>query len=102
MGFNCSLGSQVWPYIQDIATLADIPVSIYPNAGLPNGMADMMILQNPWRKVSANSLKAIPQHRRRLRGTTEHIAAIADAVADKALNGIRPDAVLYLSGSTAL
>ena len=37
VGFNCALGSQdLRPYIQDIATLADIPVSIYPNAGLPN------------------------------------------------------------------
>ena len=37
VGFNCALGAEdLRPYIQEISRIADIPVSIYPNAGLPN------------------------------------------------------------------
>jgi len=37
IGFNCSLGSaQLRPYVAELARIADVPVSAYPNAGLPN------------------------------------------------------------------
>ncbi len=37
VGFNCSLGSaQLRPYVAELARIADVPVSAYPNAGLPN------------------------------------------------------------------
>ncbi|MDP9330760.1 MAG: methionine synthase [Actinomycetota bacterium] len=37
VGVNCSLGaSEMRPYIEDLARVAPVPVSCYPNAGLPN------------------------------------------------------------------
>jgi len=37
IGLNCALGADLMrPYIQELARVADIPVSAYPNAGLPN------------------------------------------------------------------
>ena len=87
VGFNCALGSQdLRPYIQDIATLADIPVSIYPNAGLPNefggyddspeSMAESIgeFAESGFLNIAGGCCGTTP----------EHIAAIADAVAEKA------------------
>ncbi len=37
VGLNCSLGADMMrPYIQELSRIAQIPVSIHPNAGLPN------------------------------------------------------------------
>ncbi|MFQ5627334.1 MAG: homocysteine S-methyltransferase family protein, partial [bacterium] len=37
VGLNCSLGSaQIGPFIQELSRVATVPVSLYPNAGLPN------------------------------------------------------------------
>jgi 5-methyltetrahydrofolate--homocysteine methyltransferase len=37
VGLNCSLGAELMrPYIAEISRIADIPISAYPNAGLPN------------------------------------------------------------------
>jgi 5-methyltetrahydrofolate--homocysteine methyltransferase len=37
VGFNCALGAQALrAHVQDLARIADVPVSVYPNAGLPN------------------------------------------------------------------
>jgi 5-methyltetrahydrofolate--homocysteine methyltransferase len=41
VGLNCALGAALMrPYIEEIAQVADTFVSCYPNAGLPNPMAD--------------------------------------------------------------
>ncbi len=37
VGLNCALGSeQIRPWLDELSTIADIPVFVYPNAGLPN------------------------------------------------------------------
>jgi 5-methyltetrahydrofolate--homocysteine methyltransferase len=37
VGFNCALGARALrAHVQDLARIADVPVSAYPNAGLPN------------------------------------------------------------------
>ena len=37
VGLNCSLGAeQMRPYLADLAQKSQVPVSVYPNAGLPN------------------------------------------------------------------
>jgi 5-methyltetrahydrofolate--homocysteine methyltransferase len=37
IGLNCSLGpSQMRPFIAELSRIANVPISIYPNAGLPN------------------------------------------------------------------
>lgn len=39
VGFNCALGAkQLRPHVQTLARIADCPISVYPNAGLPNEM----------------------------------------------------------------
>ena len=102
VGFNCALGSQdLRPYIQDIATLADIPVSIYPNAGLPNeyggyddspeSMAESIgeFAESGFLNIAGGCCGTTP----------EHIAAIADAVADKAPRTVSdPTPYCILSG----
>ena len=41
IGLNCALGAALMrPYIEELATLADTFISVYPNAGLPNPMAE--------------------------------------------------------------
>ncbi|MBA3505811.1 MAG: homocysteine S-methyltransferase family protein [Betaproteobacteria bacterium] len=41
VGLNCALGAALMrPYIEEIARVADAFVSCYPNAGLPNPMAE--------------------------------------------------------------
>jgi 5-methyltetrahydrofolate--homocysteine methyltransferase len=37
VGLNCSLGpEQMRPFVAELSKIADVPISIYPNAGLPN------------------------------------------------------------------
>jgi len=41
VGINCSLGAALMrPYIEELARVADTWISCYPNAGLPNPMAE--------------------------------------------------------------
>jgi 5-methyltetrahydrofolate--homocysteine methyltransferase len=41
VGLNCSLGAeQMRPHVAELAELADVCVSAYPNAGLPNAMGE--------------------------------------------------------------
>ena len=37
IGFNCALGTaQLRPYVERLGKVADVPISVHPNAGLPN------------------------------------------------------------------
>ena len=39
VGINCALGAtELRPYIEELSAIADLPVTCYPNAGLPNEM----------------------------------------------------------------
>ncbi len=39
VGMNCALGPQIMrPFIEELSKIADVPISCYPNAGMPNGM----------------------------------------------------------------
>jgi 5-methyltetrahydrofolate--homocysteine methyltransferase len=41
VGVNCALGAaEMRPYVQDLANIADVFVSCYPNAGLPNAFGE--------------------------------------------------------------
>ncbi len=41
IGLNCALGAEpMRPYVADLARIADVYVSAYPNAGLPNAMGE--------------------------------------------------------------
>lgn len=83
IGFNCALGpSHMRPYLEDLSNLAPIPLSCYPNAGLPNAfggfdetpemMADVLgrYAENGWLNIVGGCCGTTPPH----------IKAIADAV----------------------
>jgi methionine synthase I (cobalamin-dependent) len=41
VGLNCALGAELMrPYVAELARVADVYVSAYPNAGLPNAMGE--------------------------------------------------------------
>src|SRR5688572_27208641 len=56
IGLNCALGAELMrPYIAELAHVADVRISAYPNAGLPNAMGeydetpdDMACKTEPW------------------------------------------------------
>jgi len=56
IGLNCALGAELMrPYIADLSHIADVYISAYPNAGLPNEMGeydetphDMACHLEPW------------------------------------------------------
>ena len=83
VGINCALGGrEMRPYVEELASLAECPVSCYPNAGLPNAFGgydqspeDMAatlgeFARNAWVNFVGGCCGSTP----------EHIAAIAEAV----------------------
>jgi 5-methyltetrahydrofolate--homocysteine methyltransferase len=41
VGLNCSLGPDLmYPFLSELAEKADVPISCYPNAGLPNPLSE--------------------------------------------------------------
>jgi 5-methyltetrahydrofolate--homocysteine methyltransferase len=87
VGLNCALGPDLMrPFIEELASLAPIYVSAYPNAGLPNPLSDTgfdltaedmapMVAewaQNGWLNIIGGCCGTTP----------DHIAAIAELVKD--------------------
>ncbi len=83
IGINCALGArQMRPFLEELADLAPIPVSCYPNAGLPNAFggfdetpesmaADLRdFAANGWLNLAGGCCGSTPAH----------IRAIAEAV----------------------
>ncbi|MBI0327163.1 homocysteine S-methyltransferase family protein [Burkholderia plantarii] len=86
-GLNCALGAALMrPYIAELSKLCDTYVSCYPNAGLPNPMAETGFDETP--DVTSGLLREFAQAGLvNLAGgccgtTPEHIAEIAKALAD--------------------
>ena len=102
VGFNCALGARdLRPHLEEISHLADRPVCLYPNAGLPNAFggydetpetmaADLgEFARNGWLNLAGGCCGTTP----------EHIAAIRDAVADVApRTAAAPMSYCFLSG----
>ena len=102
-GMNCSLGAEAMlPMIRDISRFAHCPVSVHPNAGLPNEMG----LYDEQPETTARFISQMVQERLLnivggCCGTTpSHIRAIA-----KVVKGIRPrhadvphDSLMRVSG----
>jgi 5-methyltetrahydrofolate--homocysteine methyltransferase len=83
VGLNCALGSgELRQYVQELSRVADVPVSAYPNAGLPNEFGEyeetpeiMAAEVGEWAKEGWLNIVG------GCCGTTpEHIEAIAEAV----------------------
>jgi 5-methyltetrahydrofolate--homocysteine methyltransferase len=99
VGINCSLGAALMrPYIEELARVADTYISCYPNAGLPNPMAETGYDETP-----AETARLIEDFAQNgfvnlvggCCGTTPaHIRAIAEAVKNLAPRKISvPDSV---------
>jgi 5-methyltetrahydrofolate--homocysteine methyltransferase len=90
VGLNCSLGPDLmYPFLAELAEKVDVPVSCYPNAGLPNPLAETGFDLGP--QDMAHFLGEFARAGLiNIAGgccgnTPEHIAAIA-----KALEGVPP------------
>lgn len=88
VGLNCSLGPDVmFPFLYDLAERADVAISCYPNAGLPNPLAPTGFDLGPG--DMARYLDDFAEHSLiNIAGgccgnTPEHIAAIAKALQGK-------------------
>jgi 5-methyltetrahydrofolate--homocysteine methyltransferase len=87
VGLNCALGAtEIRPWLKELARVADCPVSLYPNAGLPNELGEYDDTPEHMARVLAGFAQ---QGLLNLVGgccgtTPEHIASIAAAVRDSA------------------
>ena len=102
VGLNCALGAKLMrPYIEEISGLADVYVSAYPNAGLPNPLAPTGYDETP-EQTAAYLLDFAQSGFVNIAGgccgtTPDHIRAIADA-----LRGVPPRAVPVIERKTRL
>ncbi|MEW6543264.1 MAG: methionine synthase [Nitrospirota bacterium] len=106
VGINCALGAkQMRPYIEELAGLAPVYLSCYPNAGLPNAFGGFdetpAIMSADLRDFAANGWLNLVGG---CCGTTPaHIKAIAEAVRDLPPRvPSRPEPFTRLSGLEAL
>ncbi len=83
VGLNCALGAELLkPFLADLARVADVPVSAYPNAGLPNEFG----LYDETPQTMANFIRSFAEDGLlNLVGgccgtTPDHIKAIAETV----------------------
>ena len=91
VGVNCSLGAaEIRPHLEALARVADVPVSCYPNAGLPNAFGGYDEQPDVTSKYLREFAEAgLANILGGCCGTTpEHIHAIAAAI-----DGLRPRAV---------
>ena len=104
IGLNCALGAALMrPYIEELAAIADIFVSCYPNAGLPNPMSETGFDETPEvtsRLLQEFALAGFVNIAGGCCGTTpDHIREIARAIDGLAPRAVRTaDRVLRLSG----
>ncbi len=93
VGLNCALGpKQLREHVEELSRLADVALSAYPNAGLPNELggydespAEMAAALGEWARAGLLNVAGSC-----CGSTPEHTAAIAAAVAGVAPRGI-PD-----------
>lgn len=98
VGLNCSLGPDLmYPFLSELSEKADVPISCYPNAGLPNplsetgfnlGPADMARFLNGFAQDGLINIAGGC-----CGNTPEHIAAIAKALEGKAPRVLSQDEV---------
>src|SRR6201999_1430415 len=93
VGLNCSLGPDLmYPFLSDLSEKADVAISCYPNAGLPNplsetgfdlGPADMARYLSDFAKGGLINIAGGC-----CGNTPEHIAAIAQALEQQPTRGL--------------
>lgn len=83
VGINCSLGAaEMRPYVESLSKIANVPLIVFPNAGLPNELGEYeqtaQVMQSLIHEFGTSGFFNITGG---CCGTTpEHIRAIADAV----------------------
>ncbi len=85
VGLNCALGiDELRPYIEELSQVAAVPISCYPNAGLPNEFGEYEDTPEHMAEVTKNFAEAgFLNIVGGCCGTTpDHIRAIAEAVTD--------------------
>jgi 5-methyltetrahydrofolate--homocysteine methyltransferase len=87
VGLNCSLGPDLmYPFLENLSEKADVAISCYPNAGLPNPLSPTGFDLGPddmARYLSSFARGGLINIAGGCCGNTpEHIAAIADALKD--------------------
>ncbi len=105
VGLNCALGAEkMRPYLADLSHVAEVRISAYPNAGLPNAMGeydetphDMACQIEPWAKdgilnIVGGCCGSTPDH---IRHVAEHVAKYAprrlpDIAPKMRLSGLEP------------
>ncbi len=90
VGLNCALGAALMrPYIEELANKADTYICVYPNAGLPNPMAETGFDETPEDTSALLKDFAVSGFVNIAGGccgtTPEHISAIRDAI-----QGLKP------------
>lgn len=85
VGLNCALGpEQMRPFIEELSGLAPLPVSAYPNAGLPNPLSETGFGETPERMAAELGRWAANGWLNIVGGccgtTPDHIRAIVEAV----------------------
>ena len=85
IGLNCALGATLMrPYIAELAKICEAPICVYPNAGLPNPMAETGFDETP--PITSGLLKEFAEAgfvnvAGGCCGTTpDHIRAVAEAI----------------------
>jgi len=105
IGLNCALGAEpMRPYIAELAAVADVLVSAYPNAGLPNAMGeydetphDMACQIEPWARdglvnIVGGCCGSTPEHIAHVKAHVEkYKPRVAPKIAPKMrLSGLEP------------
>jgi 5-methyltetrahydrofolate--homocysteine methyltransferase len=102
IGLNCALGiDQLRPFLEELASVAPLPVSCYPNAGLPNEFGGYDDTPEHMAEVTRDFAESgFVNIVGGCCGTTpDHIAAIAEAVAGVAPRKVsEPEPRTRLSG----
>jgi 5-methyltetrahydrofolate--homocysteine methyltransferase len=102
VGLNCALGAeQMAPFLEDLQRVAPLPITCYPNAGLPNELGGYD--ETPAKMAATLGTFAREGWVNAVGGccgtTPAHIQAIAQAVAGVSPHGpATPAAFTYLSG----
>lgn len=102
VGINCSLGAaEMRPYVESLSKIANVPLIVFPNAGLPNELGDYdqtaEVMRDLLKEFGVSGFFNIAGG---CCGTTpKHIRAIADAVVGMPPRSIpEPSAYTQLSG----
>ena len=83
IGLNCALGAtELRPWLQELSRVAECPVSVHPNAGLPNELGEYDDMPENMAKVLADfANQGLINMAGGCCGTTpEHISAFADVL----------------------